>query len=908
MSRRWRARSILSHPSHLGRHTALVTTPDDVDGPNAVPDKDPTFAARCRERLRAGLEVLAEAGEIFPYEGLQELTAERVPLTGYDQVVLDKGPLRAWNIFGWNLSTDCQHSGWVVSRSGREMRLTREGRSAIGRYRDGSSIAAASKEGYRSWVEAKDEQLEHPANSSTEVVHAGSPAAHALRGARVVLDAWRSTTSDLLLGSSPWSPEAVEHLSDYLDDAPSPLPWHVPGLDDAAARRLVTEIVLLFVGPFSDVQGRVKRQRARAALTDGPEPSAIPQQVSADLEHGIVTGGKALTADPAVLLRGVVSLLRRWFEQDDEVRDHAWTDPWVFREVVSAPGVEPRLSALLCLLAHPGSFTTLLDHQSRQRVVEAFSDSLFDDGDDVEKKLLQITTGLQARQGGGEVRYDAAPWLQQWSGGAASASGRAWLVRGEVDQTDRVPGWLSQGLVTLSAGRLNQLPADATQDVLVGLVEDRYGDLAVVKREGKRRDVLSFVLGMNPGDMVVTVTGDGLRLGRMREDPATLTTIGGSTVLSRGVSWSAEATQELSTLAAPLRRRVRFKGEDVVDLTEVLGALEDLEDADDSVENAEMPVDAEDETATADTPPTASPLTPVPARLVCDTTGLAQQLHHGDAVWLDELLDSLNERRQVILEGPPGTGKTYLVRALTKACGLGENQVALVQFHPTYSYEDFVEGFRPLAEGSGVGLAVVPGPLRRIADEARNSPGKPFVLVIDEINRANIAKVFGELYFLLEYRGEEVELLYGGGERFSLPENLFIIGTMNTADRSIALLDAAMRRRFVFLSMDDSEPSLDGVLERWCAANAMPNALAVLHRRLNRTMAEHGLDAELAFGPSYFMRDSLAKPDALGRLWRRELRPMLREHHYGDHDKVDQWYPFEEWAAALIEETGGQPL
>ena len=171
---------------------------------------------------------------------------------------------------------------------------------------------------------------------------------------------------------------------------------------------------------------------------------------------------------------------------------------------------------------------------------------------------------------------------------------------------------------------------------------------------------------------------------------------------------------------------------------------------------------------------------------------------------------SLNERKQVVLEGPPGTGKTFLVQHLLEACGVVEGQSALVQFHPTYSYEDFVEGFRPTAttDGSGASLSVTPGPLKRIADEARNAQGKPFVLVIDEINRANIAKVFGELYFLLEYRDSEIELLYSEGERFSLPDNLFIIGTMNTADRSIALLDAAMRRRFVFLSMDTDEPAL----------------------------------------------------------------------------------------------------
>ena len=287
--------------------------------------------------------------------------------------------------------------------------------------------------------------------------------------------------------------------------------------------------------------------------------------------------------------------------------------------------------------------------------------------------------------------------------------------------------------------------------------------------------------------------------------------------------------------------------------------------------------------------------------LSCDTDALAAKLHHADGSWLEELMISLNERKQVVLEGPPGTGKTFLVQHLLDACGVPEAQSALVQFHPTYSYEDFVEGFRPVAtsDAGGAALSVKPGPLKRIADEARNAEGKPFVLVIDEINRANIAKVFGELYFLLEYRNHEIELLYSEGERFSLPDNLFIIGTMNTADRSIALLDAAMRRRFVFLAMDTTEPALAGVLARWCEANQQPTALADLRDRINAEMVKRGLEPSLAFGPSYFMRPGLETQAGLNRLWRRELRPMLVEHHYGKHSQVDGWYPFGRWLTEL---------
>lgn len=121
---------------------------------------------------------------------------------------------------------------------------------------------------------------------------------------------------------------------------------------------------------------------------------------------------------------------------------------------------------------------------------------------------------------------------------------------------------------------------------------------------------------------------------------------------------------------------------------------------------------------------------------------------------------------------------------------------------------------------------------------------------------------------------------------------------MNTADRSIALLDAAMRRRFVFLSMDTGEPALRGVLGRWCAANGVPTAYETLLERINKTMLTSGLEAALAFGPSYFMRTSLREPLVLRRLWRRELLPMLREHHYSDVDALTH-YRFDQWCREL---------
>ena len=166
--------------------------------------------------------------------------------------------------------------------------------------------------------------------------------------------------------------------------------------------------------------------------------------------------------------------------------------------------------------------------------------------------------------------------------------------------------------------------------------------------------------------------------------------------------------------------------------------------------------------------------------------------------WLLMVIRGLEDKGQVIFQGPPGTGKTYVARRIAQWYKSQGGDYRIVQFHPSYTYEDFVEGFRPARASDGqVGYDLVKGPLRLMAERARANPYATFILVIDEINRGNVAKVLGELYFLLEYRDEAVNLQYSR-EPFRLPKNLWLIGTMNTTDRSIALVDAALRRRFYF--------------------------------------------------------------------------------------------------------------
>lgn len=181
-----------------------------------------------------------------------------------------------------------------------------------------------------------------------------------------------------------------------------------------------------------------------------------------------------------------------------------------------------------------------------------------------------------------------------------------------------------------------------------------------------------------------------------------------------------------------------------------------------------------------------------------------------------------------------------------------------------------------------------PGPLRRVVDQAREHPDKTYVLIVDEINRGNLARVFGELYFLLEYREEAIDLLYSSGDEqaFTLPPNVVLIGTMNTADRSIALVDAAMRRRFSFVALHPSDEPVRGLLARWLARQGRDGLPARLLSELNRRIEE----SEFKVGPSYLMRPGVYAAGGIERVWRAAILPLLEEHHYGDGTDVVKRY------------------
>lgn len=260
-----------------------------------------------------------------------------------------------------------------------------------------------------------------------------------------------------------------------------------------------------------------------------------------------------------------------------------------------------------------------------------------------------------------------------------------------------------------------------------------------------------------------------------------------------------------------------------------------------------------------------------------------------DKAFLEELVGLLEDKGQLILYGPPGTGKTYVAQRLAAAIAPDASRRMLVQFHPSTSYEDFFEGYRP-REGPGGTLSyeLRQGPLALMADLATAAPNTQHVMVIDEINRGNLPKIFGELLFLLEYRDQQVRTTYRPDEPFELPPNLWFIGTMNTADRSIALVDAALRRRFHFVPFFPHEGPMAGLLRRWLERHdPIATWVADLVDSVNADLIAELGGPHLQIGPSHFMHVGIEV--RLAQVWAYNVFPYVEDQLFGEQDRIDQF-------------------
>ena len=256
---------------------------------------------------------------------------------------------------------------------------------------------------------------------------------------------------------------------------------------------------------------------------------------------------------------------------------------------------------------------------------------------------------------------------------------------------------------------------------------------------------------------------------------------------------------------------------------------------------------------------------------------------------LTDLENLLRNKKNIILQGAPGVGKTFCARRLAYEL-MGEkdeSRVSLIQFHQNYSYEDFILGYKPV----GADFELQRGIFYKFCISAANNPDKPYFFIIDEINRGNLSKIFGELLMLIEkdYRGEKLTLAYKD-EKFFVPKNVYIIGMMNTADRSLAMIDYALRRRFSFYEMQPGFASEGFKKYQQGLANEHFDKLIEKVVELNKAIAaDESLGSGFELGHSYFCGQKAVTDDWLRQVINYDLVPMLQEYWFDNRKEVEKW-------------------
>ncbi|WP_280437999.1 McrB family protein [Nocardia carnea] len=626
------------------------------------------------------------------------------------------------------------------------------------------------------------------------------------------------------------------------------------------AVQLFAELLLLNLLPIQNLRGDTKIDQLHAVLAMSDMQVSIPAEIAETLRGGgVYHGGQAFNNYRWLQLQYLIEFASYFTDLPESERRLALDDPLRFRDAANSveTGQAAQRQSLL-YLAFPSFYLPIVSPTHRRRIRDGFTEYLDHEPGDVDEDLHDINEALVQEQGG-PVDFYRSPWRERWeppseAAGPTDTVQHAWRVRGSnVLGYDLVPMWREKGIVSLSARLLRPVEPGITREELKGYIEEDYRTSGYAARQEKFDEFYAFLARMHPGDFVVTFSQRRLYFGTVTGDAEYTKSEEGLSNLRRTVKWEPHSLP-LDSVPDELTALLDSPS-DVTDLSARIDTLRTL------AERRHGPALAKS------------------ANLPDATPELAKRLHVPQT-WIQECIELLRDRPQLIFYGPPGTGKTYLAQKIAEHIAPDGN-VTVVQFHPAYSYEDFFEGYRPVPLGNGqIGFDLKPGPLRRIVDKAVENPTAVYVLIIDEINRGNLAKIFGELYFLLEYRNTSIDLLYRpeteGG--FSLPRNLVLIGTMNTADRSIALVDAAMRRRFAFVPLHPSESPTNGILRSWLADQGYDITVADLLDALNSRIA----DTDFKIGPSYFMRPAVFAPGGLERVWRTAILPLLEEHHYGD--------------------------
>jgi hypothetical protein len=744
-------------------------------------------------------------------------------------------------------------------------------------------------------------------------------------------------------GTSLWTPELLEEMAEGVLSKPDlssgakfmhKLKVQLAGSSvevvQLAAEALL--VVVLIEHPKS-MGAAEKQSQIDEILSWQTGTVPLPEELRRALSQGVVNIG-AGKAYRWFQWKYVLDFARRWWLLAPSERERALEDPWRFKEITHsepAPGAQGQRAALQYLV-WPEFYEDVTSKATKEQIAEGFP-RIAADVVDLDQRLLRIREELTPRYGDGFSFFSPrlqAMWRDPWKPfveWAAKIHASPSYASEEIDYKHTIaenvrqvrravleedPEWI--GALNRALGPPNNLTSWRTHYHFVRWCTEHESEARSALRElwSSADDPLLALerFGRTVPDSYIAGVGTRTRMFTflllavdVSEFPVYLDNFYSKLYKLVGYPMPEKTAGEIALYQHALafldefRKRSRGRDLDLKDRLDAAGVAYVLATGEAPDEWSEEEKEAfrryvgepilESPEPGVEIPPDADdPLARLAEELLVPRESLA------------EMVELLADKGQVIFYGPPGTGKTYIARKLAAhLCG-DADRVELVQLHPSYAYEDFVEGYRPSVGGTGFALA--PGPLKRIARRAEEDPDHTYVLVIDEINRGNVARVFGELYFLLDYRRERITLQYSA-EPFQLPENLCIIATMNTADRSIGLLDAALRRRFYFFGFFPDTDPIKGLLRRWLDRHH-PD-LGWVADRVDRAN-DQLKDRDAAVGPSYFMsKNTELNAHWVEVIWARSVLPYIEERLFGERDRLASFT-----LSALGRSTAAEPV
>ena len=661
----------------------------------------------------------------------------------------------------------------------------------------------------------------------------------------------------------------------------------------AEAKRLWAEMTWVYL--LFPLQTTTEKKRDRVATFWGWSGASLPDghdALSDPVLAGVGSGGTAYFMHMWREYRFFVTTMVDWFATPRKRRETLLTDPWEFagwleqREYVSGR----MFRHVVLFLLFPEHFEPIASASHKRQIVRGLHPS-GNSVDDLhlialDRAVLEVRRKLEDEFPNVEVNFYRSPIKERWKPGPGDGpvdvvvsvspeEAAAWFRRRFPD-SERVwwlsagtggrlwPDFLKEKIAMLSHGDLGDLGEYRSRDALVDeLVKSGRGP----NPRNRSLALWQFTREMQMNDVIIAQYG-GLNVvgwGYVRGD-YTYDADGPEYPHRRPVEWHACD----SPITAPHRTIAKALTDFSPHLPFVHGVFSKINKQD----GGSGP----------------EPGQPYTIETALKAVFVSREQFH-------RILESIRLRRNLILQGPPGTGKTFIAQRIAW-CLIGRrdasSQLELVQFHQSYSYEDFVQGYRPTDSG---GFSLKNGVFFEFCQRARERPQEPFVFIIDEINRGNVSRIFGELLMLIEAdkRGADyaVQLTYGSkGERFFVPPNVYILGMMNTADRSLALVDYALRRRFAFEELSPAFGT-DQFRENLREIGLDSSLIDVIDGRMEELNRRIRDDDELGrgfqIGHSFFVPgdDDELSDDWYQHIVYTQIQPLLQEYWFDRPERVE---------------------